>query len=145
MNFDLAEALLEALAVRLSPKRPFTWASGLKSPIYCDNRQLLGYPELRRSIVLALSERARALHPTLIAGTATAGIPWAALVAGELDLPLAYVRAEAKKHGMGRRVEGLAVQGHRVLLLEDLISTGGSSVTMREIRRAQSSGVALMR
>ena len=135
MSFDLGSALLEARAVRLSPKRPFTWASGLKSPIYCDNRQLLGYPELRRSIVLALSERARALRPTLIAGTA--GIPWAALVAGELELPLAYVRAEAKQHGMGRRVEGPAVQGHRVVLLEDLISTGGSSLRCAEALREE--------
>lgn len=137
MSFDLAGALLEAGAVRLSPKAPFTWASGLKSPIYCDNRQLLGHPRLRRGIAAALADRARSLAPTLIAGTATAGIPWAAFVAEALDLPMAYVRAEAKKHGMGRQVEGPGVQGQRVLLLEDLISTGGSSLRCAEALRAE--------
>jgi orotate phosphoribosyltransferase len=137
MTFDLAGALLEAGAVRLSPKAPFTWASGLKSPIYCDNRQLLGHPKLRAAIALALVDRARTLAPTLIAGTATAGIPWAAFVAAELDLPMAYVRAEAKKHGMGRQVEGPEVKGQRVLLLEDLISTGGSSLRCAEALRAE--------
>ena len=137
MTFDLAGALLETGAVRLSPKAPFTWASGLKSPIYCDNRQLLGHPGLRRGIAVALTDRARALKPTLIAGTATAGIPWAAFVATELELPMAYVRAEAKKHGMGRQVEGPSVKGHRVLLLEDLISTGGSSLRCAEALRAE--------
>jgi orotate phosphoribosyltransferase len=137
MTLDLAGALLEAGAVRLSPKAPFTWASGLKSPIYCDNRQLLGHPKLRAAIASALVDRARSLAPTLIAGTATAGIPWAAFVAAELDLPMAYVRAEAKKHGMGRKVEGPAVKGQRVLLLEDLISTGGSSLRCAEALRAE--------
>ena len=137
MSFDLAGALLEAGAVRLSPKAPFTWASGLKSPIYCDNRQLLGFPALRSGIAAALTARARELQPTLIAGTATAGIPWAAFVAAELDLPMAYVRAEAKKHGMGRQVEGPNVKGQRVLLLEDLISTGGSSLRCADALRAE--------
>ena len=86
---DLAAALLDSGAVRLSPRRPFTWASGLKSPIYCDNRQLLGFPQLRRRIAEVLAGRAKELAPTLVAGTATAGIPWAALVADALDLPLA--------------------------------------------------------
>jgi len=137
MTFDLAGALLQAGAVRLSPKAPFTWASGLRSPIYCDNRQLLGFPALRLGIASALADRSRSLSPTLIAGTATAGIPWASFVAAELDLPMAYVRAEAKKHGMGRQVEGPNVKGHRVLLLEDLISTGGSSLRCAEALRAE--------
>lgn len=134
---ELAAALLDAGAVRLSPQQPFTWASGLKSPIYCDNRQLLGRPELRRRIAADLVARARGLAPTLIAGTATAGIPWAALVADALELPMAYVRAEPKKHGMGRQVEGPSAQGQRVVLLEDLISTGGSSLRCAEALRAE--------
>ena len=126
--FDLASGLLEAGAVRLSPKSPYTWASGLKSPIYCDNRQLLGSPALRSQIKAILAERAAESQPTLVAGTSTAGIPWAALVADLLELPMAYVRPEPKKHGMGRQVEGPQVDGHKVVLLEDLISTGGSSI-----------------
>jgi orotate phosphoribosyltransferase len=128
MTLDLAAGLLDAGAVRLSPRSPFTWASGLKAPIYCDNRQLLGWPELRSGIRSALAAAAREADPTLIAGTSTAGIAWAALVADELGLPMAYVRPEPKKHGMGRQVEGPHTDGHRVVLIEDLISTGGSSI-----------------
>ena len=128
MTLDLVSGLLDAGAVRLSPKDPFTWASGLRAPIYCDNRQLLGFPELRSAIKRALSERAAQAKPTLIAGTSTAGIPWATLVADELGLPMAYVRPEPKKHGMARQVEGIHADGHRVVLIEDLISTGGSSI-----------------
>lgn len=127
-ELNVAKALLDAGAVRLSPKSPFTWASGLKSPIYCDNRQLLGTPGLRGAIADALAVRAAELSPTMIAGTSTAGIPWAALVADRLNLPMAYVRPEPKKHGMGRQVEGPHADGHRVVLIEDLISTGGSSL-----------------
>jgi len=125
---SVAQALLEAGAVRLSPQAPFTWASGMKAPIYCDNRQLLGLPQHRTQVKLALAAMAAELRPTLIAGTSTAGIPWAAMVADELGLPMAYVRPEPKKHGMGRQVEGPNADGHRVVLLEDLISTGGSSL-----------------
>lgn len=134
---DLAAALLGCGAVRLSPAQPYTWASGLRAPIYCDNRQLLGQPALRRQIADTLQARAAALAPTLVAGTATAGIPWAALVADGLGLPMAYVRAEAKKHGMGRQVEGPAAAGQRVVLLEDLVSTGGSSLRCAEALRAE--------
>jgi orotate phosphoribosyltransferase len=140
-SFDLASGLLDAGAVRLSPKSPFTWASGLKSPIYCDNRQLLGFPELRSQIKTVLAERAAESKPTLIAGTSTAGIPWAALVADLLGLPMAYVRPEPKKHGMGRQVEGPHVDGHRVVLLEDLISTGGSSIKCVEALRHEDAEV----
>jgi orotate phosphoribosyltransferase len=128
MTLDLASGLLDAGAVRLSPRKPFTWASGLRSPIYCDNRQLLGFPELRGQIREALAAEAKLKDPTLIAGTSTAGIAWAALVADALGLPMAYVRPEPKKHGMGRQVEGPHTDGHRVVLIEDLISTGGSSI-----------------
>jgi orotate phosphoribosyltransferase len=127
-ELNVAKALLDAGAVRLSPKSPFTWASGLKSPIYCDNRQLLGHPGLRGAIADALAVRAADLAPTMIAGTSTAGIPWATLVADRLNLPMAYVRPEPKKHGMGRQVEGPHTDGHQVVLIEDLISTGGSSL-----------------
>lgn len=127
-ELNVSKALLEAGAVRLSPKSPFTWASGLRSPIYCDNRQLLGHPGLRGAIADALAVRTVELSPTLVAGTSTAGIPWAALVADRLNLPMAYVRPEPKKHGMGRQVEGPPADGHRVVLIEDLVSTGGSSL-----------------
>ncbi|WP_306598744.1 orotate phosphoribosyltransferase [Geothrix sp. 21YS21S-2] len=138
---DLAAGLLDAGAVRLSPRSPFTWASGLRSPIYCDNRQLLGFPELRGRIRRALAEAAALADPTLIAGTSTAGIAWAALVADELDLPMAYVRPEPKKHGMGRQVEGPHTDGHRVVLIEDLISTGGSSIKCVEALRHEDAQV----
>ncbi len=140
-QLDLAAGLLDVGAVRLSPREPFTWASGLKAPIYCDNRQLLGDPALRAQIVEALAQRAAEVRPTLIAGTSTAGIPWAALVADRLNLPMSYVRPEPKKHGMGRQVEGPNTQGHRVVLLEDLISTGGSSLKCVEGLRAEGAEV----
>jgi orotate phosphoribosyltransferase len=141
ISLDLASGLLEAGAVRLSPREPFTWASGMKAPIYCDNRQLLGAPELRGRIVDTLAQRASELKPTLIAGTSTAGIPWAALVADRLQLPMSYVRPEPKKHGMGRQVEGPDTWGHRVVLLEDLISTGGSSLKCVEGLRTEGAEV----
>ncbi len=141
-DFNLPAALLDADAVRLSPQAPFTWSSGLKSPIYCDNRQLLGFPEWRADIADALAEGSRVLNPTLIAGTSTAGIPWGALVADRLALPFAYVRPEPKKHGMGRQVEGPMAKGHRVVLIEDLISTGGSSLKCVQALRAEGADVA---
>ena len=138
---DLAAGLLEAGAVRLSPRSPFTWASGLKAPIYCDNRQLLGFPGLRAGIRAALAGRAVPLRPSLIAGTSTAGIPWAAMVADQLELPMAYVRPEPKTHGMGRQVEGPGGKGHRVVLIEDLVSTGGSSIRCVEALRQEGAEV----
>lgn len=138
---DLAACLLDAGAVRLQPAEPFTWASGLKSPIYCDNRQLLGLPKVRDQIVKVLGARASVLEPTLIAGAATAGVPWAAMVADRLNLPLAYVRPTPKNHGMGRQVEGPLAKGHRVVLIEDLISTGMSSLRCAEALRAEGAAV----
>ncbi len=138
---DLAGCLLEVGAVRLQPLEPFTWASGLKSPIYCDNRQLLGFPAVRDQIVEALVTRSAALDPTLIAGAATAGVPWAAMVADRLKLPMAYVRPTPKNHGMGRQVEGPLAKGHRVVLIEDLISTGMSSLRCAEALRAEGAEV----
>ena len=138
---DLASGLLDAGAVRLSPREPFTWASGLKAPIYCDNRQLLGFPDLRGAIKAALARRTASYGPTLVAGTSTAGIPWAALVADQLGLPMAYVRPEPKDHGMGRQVEGPSGQGHRVVLIEDLVSTGGSSIKCVQALRQEGAEV----
>jgi orotate phosphoribosyltransferase len=138
---DLAGCLLQVGAVRLQPLEPFTWASGLKSPIYCDNRQLLGYPEVRDQIVEALVAGSVALKPTLIAGAATAGVPWAAMVADRLKLPMAYVRPTPKNHGMGRQVEGPLAKGHRVVLIEDLVSTGMSSLRCAEALRAEGAEV----
>ena len=138
---DLAGCLLQAGAVRLQPLDPFTWASGLKSPIYCDNRQLLGLPEVRDQIIEALVAGSMALKPTLIAGAATAGVPWAAMVADRLKLPMAYVRPTPKNHGMGRQVEGPLAKGHRVVLIEDLISTGMSSLKCAEALRAEGADV----
>lgn len=126
----IAEFLLSIGAVRLSLDPLFTWASGIKSPIYCDNRMVLSHPEARTLVVESLTERVRNLHiePDSIAGTATAGIPWGALVADRLNLPFVYVRAEAKEHGKKKRIEGDLKPGRHVLLIEDLISTGGSSL-----------------
>jgi orotate phosphoribosyltransferase len=138
---DLAGCLLDVGAVRLQPMDPFTWASGLKSPIYCDNRQLMGFPAVRDQIVEALVAHSSALDPSLIAGAATAGVPWAAMVADRLKLPLAYVRPTPKNHGMGRQVEGPLAKGHRVVLIEDLISTGMSSLKCAEALRAEGAEV----
>jgi orotate phosphoribosyltransferase len=138
---DLAGCLLDAGAVRLQPLDPFTWASGLKSPIYCDNRQLMGFPQVRDQIVEALVAGSVALNPTLIAGAATAGVPWAAMVADRLKLPLAYVRPTPKNHGMGRQVEGPMAKGHRAVLIEDLISTGMSSLKCADALRAEGAEV----
>lgn len=138
---DLAGCLLEGGAVRLQPTEPFTWASGLKAPIYCDNRRLLGSPMVRDQIVGALQAQALAWRPTLVAGAATAGVPWAAMVADRLKLPMAYVRPTPKNHGMGRQVEGPLAKGHRVVVLEDLISTGMSSLKCAEALRAEGAEV----
>lgn len=127
---QIAEHLLDTGAVKISVQHPFTLVSGRKSPIYCDNRVLYGFHNVRRLIAHALAGRVEALpeHADAIAGTATAGIAWAALAADHLELPLSYVRTEPKKHGMKKRVEGVLQAGQRVALIEDLISTGKSSV-----------------
>ena len=138
---DLAGCLLEAGAVRLQPTDPFTWASGLKSPIYCDNRQLLGIPAMRDQIVASLVAQSAALNPTMVAGAATAGVPWAAMVADRMKLPMAYVRPTPKNHGMGRQVEGPLAKGHRTVLIEDLISTGMSSLKCAEALHAEGAEV----
>lgn len=134
----IAAALLDAGAVLLRPQRPFTWASGIKSPIYCDNRLLLSDPKRRRLVVAAFLEqlRKRRLGCEVVAGTATAGIPWASLLAERLNKPLVYVRGAPKGHGKGNRIEGRLRRGQQVLVVEDLISTGGSSLQAVEALRA---------
>lgn len=128
---DCARRLLElgAVEVRTDPEQWFTWASGRRAPIYCDNRLLISYPEERSAIARALADATSEHHPDVewIAGTATAGIPWAAWVAERLALPMVYVRGAAKEHGRGKRVEGRPPDGERVVLIEDLISLGGSA------------------
>lgn len=133
-NYDVAlqtaEYLLHIKAVKLSPKEPFTWASGIKSPIYCDNRVTLSFPEIRSFIkdkfVTAICEKIG--KPDLIAGVATGGIAQGALVAQELDLPFVYVRTSKKEHGLTNQIEGTVYPGQSVVVVEDLISTGKSSL-----------------
>ncbi|MBM6935232.1 orotate phosphoribosyltransferase [Enterococcus cecorum] len=125
---QVAQNLLAIKAVSLSPNEPFTWASGIKSPIYCDNRLTMSFPKVRRLIAKGLAEKIKKQFPEVevIAGTATAGIPHAAWVAEILDLPMVYIRSKAKDHGKGNQIEGQITPGQKMVVIEDLISTGGS-------------------
>ena len=127
---QIAAYLLETGAVKLRPEQPFKWSSGWNSPIYCDNRITLSHPAIRIYIKKALAEAIKTNFPEVevIAGVATAGIAQGALVADELNLPFIYVRPEPKSHGMGNQIEGQLKSGQKVVMLEDLISTGGSSL-----------------
>jgi orotate phosphoribosyltransferase len=127
---EVATKLLEVEAIKLNHKNPFTWSSGWKSPIYCDNRMALSFPSIRTFIKEGLVKAVQETYKDAecIAGVATAGIPQGALVADELDLPYIYVRPKPKDHGMGNLIEGKIVKGQKVVLVEDLISTGGSSL-----------------
>ena len=135
---SLAQKLLQIESVVLNVQQPFTWTSGLKAPIYCDNRLVLSYPSLRTNIKNQFVQIAQGMKPeiTAIAGVATAGIPHAALVAEAMGLPMVYVRTSAKKHGRENQIEGALDPGHRVLLIEDLISTGSSSLSALEALQA---------
>jgi orotate phosphoribosyltransferase len=127
---EIAHELLNIKAVQLRPDHYFTWTSGIKSPIYCDNRLIMSYPELRKKMIkgfLNLIEK-NDLQPDIIAGCATAGIPHAAWLSAELDLPMVYVRSKPKEHGKENQIEGVVQPGQKVLVIEDLISTGGSSI-----------------
>lgn len=126
----VAQDLLEIKAVSLSPNKPYTWASGIKSPIYCDNRITMSYPSVRREIAKGLAELIKRDYPEaeVIAGTATAGIPHAAWVAELLDLPMVYIRGKAKDHGKGNQIEGRITKNQKMVIIEDLISTGGSVI-----------------
>ncbi len=126
----VAEFLLQIKAIKLQPKNPYKWASGWNSPIYCDNRITLSYPNIRTFIRQSYSEAVLEYFgkPDVIAGVATGGLAQGALVAQELGLPFIYVRSEAKSHGMGNQIEGAFEKGQKVVVIEDLISTGGSSI-----------------
>ncbi len=134
----VAEKLLQINAVKLNSQNPFTWASGWKSPIYCDNRKLLSYPHLRDFIKSELTNLVFTEFPgaEVIAGVATAGIPHGTLVADLLSLPFIYVRSKPKEHGMGNQIEGVLESGQEVVVIEDLISTGKSSMQAIEAIRA---------
>lgn len=127
---SIAASLLEIGAVNLQPNEPFTWTSGMISPIYCDNRLTMSYPAIREKIAEGFATLIRAHYPDteVIAGTATAGIPHAAWVAQKLNLPMAYIRDKAKGHGKQNQIEGIIQEGQKVVVIEDLISTGGSSL-----------------
>ncbi|MCU5745739.1 orotate phosphoribosyltransferase [Staphylococcus sp. SQ8-PEA] len=134
MAKEIAQSLLDIEAVSLSPKDRYTWSSGIKSPIYCDNRVTLGYPNVRRQIRDGLAELTREHFEEveIVSGTATAGIPHAAYLSEALDLPMNYVRSKSKSHGKQNQIEGAKSEGKKVVVIEDLISTGGSSITAVE-------------
>ena len=134
---EIAKDLLSIGAVFLRPDQPFTWASGIKSPIYCDNRLTLTAPQVRGHVEQALAETVRSAYPDcqVLMGTSTAGIAHAAITAHLLDLPMGYVRSGQKDHGRGNRIEGKLLPGQKVVVVEDLISTGGSVIEVVEALR----------
>ena len=147
MERIVAKALLDIKAVFLRPEEPFIWASGIKSPIYCDNRLILTAPEARNTVENALAETIRQEYPDceVLMGTSTAGIPHAAIVGHILGLPMGYVRSGNKDHGRNNRIEGRLEPGQKVVVVEDLISTGGSVLEVVEVLReagAQVLGIA---
>lgn len=133
----VAEKLLQVAAVKLSPEKPFTWASGWKSPIYCDNRRVLSFPFVRDFVKSEMCNVIFEHFPQaeVLAGVATAGIPWGAMAADQLKLPYIYVRPKPKEHGLGNQIEGFYTPGQRVLVIEDLISTGKSSLQVVDVLR----------
>lgn len=134
----VAEKLLQVEAVKLQPLQPFTWASGWKSPIYCDNRRVLGFPYIRDFIKSELCNVIFETYPEaeLLAGVATAGIAWGAMASDQLKLPYIYVRPKPKEHGLGNQIEGYFTAGQKTLIIEDLISTGKSSLQVVDVARA---------
>lgn len=141
---EIAKNLLEIGAVALRPSEPFTWTSGLKSPIYCDNRLTMAYPDIRDLVAEGFAHIIRERYPDaeVIAGTSTAGIPHAAWVAQKLNLPMAYIRDKAKGHGKQNQIEGRITTGQKVVVIEDLISTGGSSLKAAQAVREAGATVA---
>ena len=136
---DFASKLLRIKAIKLQPNEPFTWASGWKSPFYCDNRKTLSYPDIRTFVKVGMVHAILKHFPEadVIAGVATAGIPQAALIADVLNMPLIYIRSKPKDHGLENLIEGEMKEGAKVVVIEDLISTGGSSLKAVEaIRKA---------
>jgi orotate phosphoribosyltransferase len=142
----VAEKLLQAGAVKLDAEKPFTWASGWKSPIYCDNRKLLSFPFLRDFIKSEMCNVIFEQFPDadLIAGVATAGIAWGAMAADQLKLPFIYVRPKPKEHGMGNQIEGFFEAGQKTVVVEDLVSTGKSSLQVVDVLRNSALEVAGM-
>jgi orotate phosphoribosyltransferase len=141
---EIAESLLKIKAVTIVDENNlFTWVSGIKSPVYCDNRMTISYPEVRDQIAEGFAQIIKDKYPDVdvIAGTATAGIPHAAWVAQKLNLPMVYVRSSAKEHGRGRQTEGVLPEGAKVVLIEDLLSTGGSSLKACEAINAEGGNV----
>ncbi len=139
----VAENLLKIQAVFLKPNDPFTWASGIQSPIYCDNRLTLSYPDTRRVVENGLAETIRTYYPTceVVMGTSTAGIAHAAYVSEILNLPMGYVRGGAKDHGRGNQIEGVVPVGKNVVVIEDLISTAGSAIEVVDVLREAGANV----
>lgn len=133
----VAEKLLQVQAVRLSPNQPYTWASGWKSPIYCDNRKVLSFPYVRDFIKSELCNAVFEIYPgaEMLAGVATAGIAWGAMAADQLKLPYIYVRPKPKEHGLGNQIEGDFKKGMKVVVVEDLVSTGKSSLQVVDVLR----------
>lgn len=134
---EIASLLLKIKAVFLSPDKPFTWASGIKSPIYCDNRLILTAPEVRNVVEQAIADTVKEKYPDaeVLMGTSTAGIAHAAIAAHILGMPMGYVRGSAKDHGRNNRIEGRLEPGQKVVVIEDLISTGGSCIDVVEALR----------
>jgi len=140
----VAEKLLQVNAVKLNPENPFTWASGWKSPIYCDNRKVLSFPFIRDYIKSELCNVVFEKFPEaeLLAGVATAGIAWGAMIADQLKLPYVYVRPIPKEHGLGNQIEGYYEQGQKVVVIEDLVSTGKSSLQVIDFLKKAGLGIA---
>ena len=147
MEQKIAKALLSIGAVFLRPEQPFTWASGIKSPIYCDNRLTLSAPAVRKQVEDGLAALVKQYYPQaeMLMGTSTAGIAHAAITATLLDLPMGYVRGEAKTHGRTNRIEGKMEPGTKVVVIEDLISTGGSAIEVVEALREAGADVLARR
>ena len=136
---EVARSLLQIKAIKLQPTNPFTWASGVKSPIYCDNRKILSYPDIRSYVKsqLAVSINEKFAKPDVVAGVATGGIAHGALVAEAMGLPFVYIRSNVKAHGLNNMIEGDLGQGKKVVVVEDLVSTGGSSLKAVDAIRAE--------
>lgn len=139
----VAEELLKIQAVFLRPDQPFTWASGIKSPIYCDNRLILTAPEAREVVEQAIADKVKELYPEaeVLMGTSTAGIAHAAIAAHKLGMPMGYVRGSAKDHGRGNQIEGRLEKGQKVVVIEDLISTAGSCIEVVDALRRHGADV----
>jgi len=135
----IAENLISRGAVKVSIEPPFTWTSGMKSPIYCDNRKMISFVEERKLVIEGFKKliQDNNIKFDVIGGTATAAIPWAAFLAHDLDMPMVYIRPKKKEHGAGKQIEGVLEKGQKVLIVEDLFSTGGSSVKAAEAVREE--------